>query len=245
MRLLKVGSGPVATSPFQSSPPSGRGCAVMVELTDEEATRFQSSPPSGRGCAVPSGGADTYCLKFQSSPPSGRGCAAVERMLRRFRRVVSILTPFGKGMRRRGKDVAALPARGFNPHPLREGDAPAGESGHTSHGMMFQSSPPSGRGCAWLGCWLQERPAQVSILTPFGKGMRPAVARPRRPFHLRFNPHPLREGDAPAIGQCFERQPLVSILTPFGKGMRHYALGFINGRYHLFQSSPPSGRGCA
>ena len=110
---------------FQSSPPSGRGCAGSNPLPPVSRGWFQSSPPSGRGCATLTGVLTGSDIVFQSSPPSGRGCAHGTSADRNVNRVVSILTPFGKGMRRSSTRRPAGRRYCFNPHPLREGDAPS------------------------------------------------------------------------------------------------------------------------
>ena len=118
---------------------------------------------------------------------------------------VSILTPSEKGMRRRSPGRS--PARFcFNPHPLREGDAP--RAAMASMGWM----------------------KRVSILTPSEKGMRRELQDLLAGYSQRFNPHPLREGDAPGIPAGYSLVIIdVSILTPSEKGMRHPTVSGLNG----------------
>ena len=160
-------------------------------------------------------------------------------------RPVSILIPFEKEMRRPRPRGQSPPPGGFNPHPLREGDASSVAVNHRS------------------------RLCDVSILIPFEKEMRRRDGSPAARSARRFNPHPLREGDAsvcpngdviysdqfqsssPSRRRCVilmqwaaHRPGKVSILIPFEKEMRPSAASCTPPDISLFQSSSPSRRRC-
>ncbi len=159
---------------------------------------------------------------------------------------VSILTPFSEGMqlsvRSEGPTVAVMfqsspPSRrgcnsvgagdwspsatGFNPHPLLGGDATGAGGTLCSYLVGFQSSPPSRRGCNACARSIEVSPSGVSILTPFSEGMQHGCGPDGSAHRWRFNPHPLLGGDATWGSSC--------------------APSSWRG---LFQSSPPSRRGC-
>ena len=183
---------------------------------------FQSPSPPRRGCADGSIVDDRNAyLKFQSPSPPRRGCASQATCPRLQAKDVSIPIPSEKGMRpysgrwgngdcpgfnphplREGdapprcSAPAPLP-RSFNPHPLREGDAPSVARAGASSVTVFQSPSPPRRGCAVMHAGL----------TSFRKGG----------FQ---SPSPPRRGCAQERGHNHQRHRHVSIPIPSEKGMR-------------------------
>ena len=209
---------------FQSSPPPRRGCAYRARITNRvRPSKFQSSPPPRRGCARCATWWTRSCGPCFNPHPLREGDAPLPHVEGRGVDHVSILTPSEKGMRpAQNRSILAWEGRCFNPHPLREGDAPGGHEAHVPVQVVSILTPSEKGMRQHILALLRGEGRQVSILTPSEKGMRP----PSRPAFSPgppncFNPHPLREEDAPRGRRGSGVGGLgVSILTPSEKRMR-------------------------
>ena len=127
MRPFGPGPRPRRCCWFQSSSPPRRGCAMgRTSSWYSLIRRFQSSSPPRRGCAGPTGRRRPGGYPVSILVPSEKGMRppSAVRLPAQGVPVVSILVPSEKGMRPPAPISRCSGSGGFNPRPLREGDAP-------------------------------------------------------------------------------------------------------------------------